>query len=72
MKFSFSFQLSLFLCIFLGVAAYMVGGLETEDGRVLLYLVLFGGLASTIRAVYMKNKILRQQQKLLDTEKEHE
>ncbi len=64
MKLSFSHQMTLFMLIFLAVGGYTISELETEDGRWLLLLVLVGGVISSIRAIYQKNKILKQQDAL--------
>jgi uncharacterized membrane protein YdjX (TVP38/TMEM64 family) len=56
----FYLQVLLFLICFVPLALYMVGGLETEDGRSLLVIVLLGGVVSTIRALYTRNKRLKQ------------
>lgn len=59
-KLPLTIQLAIFLCCFVPLAIYMVGGLETEDGRALLIVVLIGGIISTIRAVYLRNKQLKR------------
>jgi membrane protein CcdC involved in cytochrome C biogenesis len=59
----FYLQLAIFLLIFLVLAMYIVGALETEDGSALLVIVLFGGLISTFRAVYVRNKKIKGEQK---------
>ena len=59
----FYLQVSLFGLIFLTLAMYMVGALETEDGKALLVIVLLGGLISTCRAAYLRNKQLKGEQK---------
>ena len=62
-KVPFTVQLVVFLCIFLGLAVYIVGGLEIEDGELLFLLVVLGGVVSSLRAIYLKNKLLRQRQR---------
>lgn len=59
----FFLQVSIFLVSFSLLAIYMVGGLETEDGKALLVIVLIGGLLSTLRAAYLRNKQLKTRQK---------
>ena len=59
-KLPLSLQVTVFLLCFAPLAIYMVGGLETEDGKSLLVIVLIGGLISTIRAIYQRNKQIKQ------------
>ena len=59
----FYLQVSLFTVIFLTLSMYMVGALETEDGKALLVIILLGGLISTCRAAYSRNKQLKSEQK---------
>jgi hypothetical protein len=47
----------------------MVGGLETEDGQTLLILVLVGGVISTLRAAYLRNKQIKR---MLERQKEED
>jgi hypothetical protein len=62
-KLPFNFQMLMFLLIFTSVAIYLVGALETEDGKVLLVLIVVAGLISTARAAYLRNKKLKHSQK---------
>ncbi|WP_156490258.1 MULTISPECIES: hypothetical protein [unclassified Oleiphilus] len=59
-KMPFSLQVTIFLVTFSLLAIYMVGGLETEDGKTLLVIVLIGGLISTLRAAYLRNKQIKK------------
>ena len=58
----FFLHLLTFLVSFSLLAIYMVGGLETEDGKALLVIVLGAGLLSTLRAAYLRNKQIKARQ----------
>ncbi len=61
-KMPFFLHLLTFLVSFSLLAIYMVGGLETEDGKALLVIVLVAGLLSTLRAAYLRNKQIKARQ----------